>query len=107
MVRGTTYEFEEYLLNGTHFDGLVDGVLVEAKHGYGQFLEKTGEWMSWWEKSSTGLKGMLAEANRQVIAAEGNPIKWFFDDKAAADAMRKLFIKENINIEVVFKELTK
>jgi hypothetical protein len=43
---------------------------------------------------------LLAEANRQVTAANGIPIDWYFAEQAAADHMSPLLPPE-INVHVV------
>jgi YD repeat-containing protein len=98
-----TYKIDEYVVNGRRFDGMVDGVLVEAKHGYGNFVNKEGTgFQKWWKK---GEDALIKEAKGQIEAAEGTPIKWFFSDEKVANVTKKIFEKEKINIEVVFQKL--
>jgi len=68
------------LLNGTRFDGLVNGVLVDAKGRYAFLLEK-----GW------AQEGLLKQAQRQIKAANGASIEWHFAEEAAANTVRQLF----------------
>jgi len=88
---------EAYYLNGVKFDGIDNGVLVDAKHGYENFV-KNGEFVDWWAK---GLSDIINQAERQVRAADGFPIQWRFSHKEVADAFRKRFKNDGIEIEVM------
>lgn len=92
---------QTYLLNSVKFDGLVNGVLVDAKSGYQNFVNKnTGLFYPWFRGSSS----LLAQAQRQKVAAQGTRIIWHFENKIAKDAVQKLFIQNNVKgIELVFK----
>jgi len=93
-----TGKTEVYHYNGVNFDGYDNGVLVEAKYGYKDFVQN-GKFVPWWE--SGGLKKIIDQARRQYLAADGYPIQWRFSSKKVADAFRKLFKKENFSIEVI------
>ena len=96
---------ESFLLNGVKFDGVVKGVLVDAKSGYGSFINKaTGGFHTWFK----GAKSLINQAERQIEAANGTKIQWFFENKAAMDATKKLFEKEGIKgIELINKVVPK
>lgn len=80
---------------------MVDGALVEAKYGYEAFLNKAGDGIVDW----FGEKNFLKEAVGQLQAAEGTPIKWFFDNEKVANVVRDLFESKGLNIEVIFQKL--
>ncbi|MER8409668.1 Tox-REase-5 domain-containing protein, partial [Mesorhizobium sp. M1307] len=95
---------QTYTLNGTKFDSFKNGVLVDAKGpGYAKFV-KDGEFRDdWWE----GRQKLLDQAQRQTVAAKGNPITWTFAEQKAADAAKKLFKQEKIiGIDIKVEEAT-
>jgi RHS repeat-associated protein len=73
---------ESYLVNGVKFDGASNTVLLEAKGpGYSRFINAaTGSFKPWWR----GSKTLLAQATRQVAAAEGAPIEWHIAEQSVA-----------------------
>ena len=83
-----------YLLNGVKFDGITpEGILMEAKGKYSNFVNKqTGNFYSWFK----GADSLINQANRQLEAANGNPIHWYFSDKISMEATIKLFEKNEI-----------
>ena len=90
------------LLNGVKFDGVVNNILVDAKSaGYANFV-KNGSFQSWF----TGSKELVNQANRQLQAAGGTKIQWYFQDKSAMQATQKLFNDEGIKgIELIYKAM--
>jgi len=83
-----------YLLNGTKFDGVKNGTLIDAKSGYSNFVNRrTGEFHSWFK----GSQGLVDQARRQLKAAGGNSIQWHFENKSVRDATERLFKKEGIS----------
>lgn len=75
------------------FDGFRGGVLLDAKGpGYARFVQD-GEFRSWY----TGAKALLEQARRQVSAAGGVPINWLVAEADAANAMRNLFVGEEVS----------
>ncbi|WP_263436595.1 restriction endonuclease fold toxin 5 domain-containing protein [Stigmatella hybrida] len=81
------------------FDGYRDGVLLEAKGpGYEAFFEKNLEPKRFFK----GGEGLLQQAQRQMVAAQGAPIQWIVAEKRFAEALRKLFTNSGFNIEVVY-----
>lgn len=92
---------KSFLLKGVKFDGFANGVLQDAKSGMGNFVDKaTGNFKPWF----TGGKKMLEQAERQIGAANGTKIQWFFENKAVMEATQKLFKKEGIKgIELIYK----
>ncbi|WP_306639583.1 Tox-REase-5 domain-containing protein [Sanyastnella coralliicola] len=84
-----------YRLNNVNFDGISSsGVLLEAKGKYKWLLERN------WVQSS-----FLKQATRQVNAAEGATIEWYFAEKEAADIVRELFQREGIGIKVFHQSM--
>jgi hypothetical protein len=83
------------------FDGIKDGVLLDAKGKYAQFINKnTGEFYDWF----SGKKDLIDEAVRQLRASEGAKIQWYFAEQSALDAVQNLFENQGIqNIELIFQ----
>ncbi len=81
------------------FDGVANGVLLEAKGpGYAKFITN-GTFKEWF----TGKIGLLNQASHQLTAADGLPVQWHFAEEAAANAVRDLFKREGLSaIQVLF-----
>ncbi|GGH18344.1 hypothetical protein GCM10007352_29000 [Mucilaginibacter phyllosphaerae] len=85
---GQTFE-----VNGYNFDGFRNGVLLDAKSGLGNFVDKqTGTFKSFFK----GQESLVIQARNQLGAANGTPIEWNFEIKAVRDAMEKLFEKRGV-----------
>ncbi|MCW5766985.1 MAG: hypothetical protein KIT68_13530, partial [Phycisphaeraceae bacterium] len=89
---------EAFEIGGVRFDGLSNGILVEAKGpGYADKLEN-GVFARWFD----GGDELVSQARRQVRAADGTPIVWHVAEAEAASAFRVLFAKNNITgIQVI------
>lgn len=75
----TTYvtgrEGEVWVQNGVRFDGMRDGVLLEAKDHYSQFIDvNTGEFYDWLEAGHHYLMKQVVK----LLASEGALIEAFF-----------------------------
>jgi hypothetical protein len=80
------------------FDGFADGVLLETKStGYAQWVDKNLNFRSIFQ----GRLEMLGQAERQVEAARGTPVRWVVAEEKLAGALRKLFADYDLPIEVV------
>lgn len=92
-----------YKVNGVKFDGFKDGVLIEAKGDYSNFVNKgTGEFQSWF----AGQDSLISQANRQLNVAGGAKIQWYFNDQVSMNAVKELFLKENIiGIDFILKPM--
>ena len=91
---------QAYRVNGVNFDGVANGVLLEAKGpGYANFV-KNGVFRKWFMRK--GGKELLDQAHRQIQAAGGVAIHWHFAEEAAAMATRALFHKEGISKISIF-----
>jgi len=92
---------KSFLLKGVKFDGFVKGILQDAKSGMGNFVDKaTGDFKPWF----SGGQKMVQQALRQVEAANGNKIQWFFENKSVMEATKKLFQKSGVKgIELIYK----
>ncbi len=90
---------EVFRVNGVKFDGIVNGVLQEAKGpGYATFV-RNGAFQPWFR----GADALVSQAQRQIAAADGAPIQWHFAEEIAANATRALFNREGITgIQVLF-----
>lgn len=92
-----------YKVNGVKFDGFKDGVLIEAKGNYSNFVNKgTGEFQSWFN----GKESLISQATRQLNAANGAKIQWFFNDEISMNAVKDLLKSKNIKgIEFILKPM--
>ena len=90
-----------WLQNNVKFDGMKDGILIETKGKYSQFIDKkTGEFYSWF----SGKKGLIEQAKRQLKASEGARIQWYFAEKDTLNAVKALFMDNNIKgIELIYE----
>jgi hypothetical protein len=80
-----------YRVGGVKFDGYQDGVLIDAKAKYDQFV-KNGEFVDWF----SGAESMASQAKAQVRVAGGVPIEWRIMQPEVLAAIRDLFQKNNI-----------
>ncbi len=70
-----------------------DGVLIEAKGSYKNFINKnTGGFHKWF----TGKDGLINQANKQLNASEGAQVNWYFSEEATLNAVKTLFKNEGI-----------
>ncbi len=88
-------------INGVKFDGMREGILLDAKGKYSQFINKeTGEFYSWFE----GKDSLVSEAKRQIAASEGSKIQWYFSKKETLKVVQELFMDKGIKgIELKFE----
>ena len=86
--------------NGVDFDGITkNGVLLEAKGpGYEKFVLDSGDL----DPSQQVRDSILDQGRRQFRAAEGMPIEWHVAEEGPANAIRKLFKEEGVDIPVFF-----
>lgn len=96
----TGVEGKAWVQNGVKFDGMKDGVLLDAKGKYSQFINKnTGEFYDWF----SGKQSLVDEATRQINASEGAKIQWHFAEEESLNVVQDLFIDEGITeIEFIF-----
>lgn len=87
VARGNEYE-----VNGVKFDGYDNGTLIDAKDEYLQFVDRTGNWQSWFR----GKAGLIREARGQLEAAQGNPVQWRVSDPRLQEVLERTFAEENI-----------
>ncbi len=101
----TGHTGEAFIQNGVKFDGVVNGNLVDAKCHYSQFVDKaTGQFHQWF----AGKQALIDEANRQIAAAQGAHIQWYFAEEEAMHAVQSLFDgKVQDVIEFIFKAVIK
>ncbi|GAA2374027.1 Tox-REase-5 domain-containing protein [Dactylosporangium salmoneum] len=98
----------EYLVGNRRFDGYENGILLDGKDRYSQFInKKTGDWQGWWTKvkpktpnKPSGLQGILNEANTQVGQAGTTPIEWRVQNPQVAALIQTMFDNEGIPIRV-------
>ncbi|MFZ3080711.1 MAG: RHS repeat-associated core domain-containing protein [Bellilinea sp.] len=86
---------EIFRLNGVKFDGFKNGVLLEAKGpGYANFIEN-GQFRTWFQCA----RGLVEQARRQFIAAQGIPIEWHVAEITVANLIR--YILENAGYDTI------
>lgn len=89
---------DSYVVDGptgkVRFDGYADGQYQEAKGpGYASFVStKTNEFYPWFD----GAESLVAQAERQLQAADGTPVVWTFAEHRAADAFEQRLAEEGI-----------
>ena len=89
---------ESYKVNGVKFDGIKNGVLIDAKSGYTNFVTKEGKFHEFFQ----GQESIIKQARRQIAAANGMPIEWHFENEIVRKTFEELFKKENI-LEITLK----
>ena len=95
----TGHTGQAWVQNGVKFDGYSSGILIETKAKYSQFVDSSGTFRSWFK----GADGFVDQARRQLAAANGAPITWYFKEKAARDATEILFRQNGITgIKLVY-----
>ncbi len=88
-----------YRVNGVKFDGIINGVLQEAKgEGYG-WAVKDGEFIP----NYKGAAGIIKQGASQVAAANGVPITWSVAEQPVVSGIDTLFAQNGITgINVVY-----
>lgn len=91
---------QAFVVNGVKFDGFANGVLQEAKGpGYAAFV-KDGAFQPWFR----GAADLVSQAQRQLSAAGGARIHWYFAEESAANATRALFKARQIQgIDIIYR----
>lgn len=99
----TGQEGKVWYQNGVKFDGMKEGILLDAKGKYAQFVNKnTGEFYNWF----TGSEDLVNEAWRQIYASEGARIQWYFAEESSMNAVKVLFENEGVEgIELIFEAM--
>lgn len=97
----TGQERMAWVQNGVKFDRMKDGVLLDAKGKYAQFIDKsTGEFYEWF----SGKDSLIAEARRQIAASEGAKIQWYFAEEESLNVVQDLLMDKGITeIELIFE----
>ncbi|MFL5350151.1 MAG: Tox-REase-5 domain-containing protein [Hyalangium sp.] len=87
---------------GVKLDGFKDGTLLDAKGpGYANKFNDNLTPKPWFKES--GARQLIKQAQRQLKAASGVPIRWHVAEQKAADAIRELLKGEKVRgIEVVY-----
>ena len=97
---------QAYVVNGVKFDGVsTDGTtLLDAKGpGYENFVGDDGQFKSWYN----GQYDLVDQAQRQLVAAQGQPIQWSVAEPTAATAIRNLLSSQGITGITVVNVLPK
>lgn len=101
---GRAFELRRASGDPVRFDGVRDGYLIEAKGEYEQFTELIdGERV--WSVPPVNNK-MIGQMKRQLEAAEGAPIRWYFHEESMAKLVAKDFAKRfdqefKNNVEII------
>ena len=83
---------QAYFVDGVKFDGIAKGILIDAKGpGYATFVYK-GIFRDFFR----GADELVDQAQRQLRAANGNPIRWHIAEEDAVTAIRNLFADRGI-----------
>jgi hypothetical protein len=84
-----------YEVNGVKFDGYKNGTLIDAKGSYGNLVDpNTGDFKPFF----TGQQSITDQAIRQINAANGTPIQWYFQDYTTYQAYTKLLSGTSIQL---------
>jgi filamentous hemagglutinin len=90
QIAGTSAD--AYIVDGVRFDGF-RGSLLDAKGpGYAKFVS-AGAFRPWFR----GQQALVNQARRQIAAAGGARVEWHFAEKAAAEAVKRLFESKGIS----------
>jgi len=81
---------------GVSFDNVANGKLIDRKFGHSSVFDSAGN-----VANQSRADSILEQANRQLQAADGNPIRWEISSQGGANGIRNLFLQEGINIEVI------
>ncbi|WP_123028360.1 Tox-REase-5 domain-containing protein [Mycolicibacterium stellerae] len=97
---------EAYIVEGparaVKFDDFANGMLIDAKADYQQFVDK-GVWDTWFQGDSKFLKAAVD----QSTAAGDTPIQWVFMQREMADRISTLLTENGFtNIDVVWKPMS-
>ena len=97
----TGHRNEAWVQNGVKYDGQTDGVLLEVKGKYSQFVDEgTGKFKDWF----TGAESLVEQAQRQISASNGMKVKWVFAEESTMKAFANLLEERKITgIEVTFQ----
>jgi hypothetical protein len=95
----TGFSGQAYFVDNVKFDGIENGVLVDAKGpGYANFV-KNGQFRVWFR----GAANVVDQAERQLRVANGVPIRWSFAEADAVTAIRNLFADRGITgIDIIY-----
>ncbi|MEM6269852.1 MAG: Tox-REase-5 domain-containing protein [Bacteroidota bacterium] len=87
-----------YQIGKTKYDGFKDGKLLEAKSGLLNMVDpETGRFRRWF----SGRDQMISQGHRQKAMANGYPLEWHFQLAPVAEATKKEFQNDGLNIPVI------
>ena len=93
---------QAYVVNGVKFDGVsANGTLLDVRGpGYANFVASNGEFQPWFN----GQYSLIDQAERQVAAAQGQPIQWSVAEPSAATAIQNLLKSQGVKgISVIYQ----
>ncbi len=86
-----------YVVGGVKFDGFANGVLLDAKANYSQFV-RDGQFVPWFSGADT----LVSQAQRQLSVAGMTPVQWrFLEEEAAAATTSLLHLRGISGIEII------
>jgi len=92
---------QAWVENGVKFDGASNGILIEVKGDYSSFVNKNGHFYDWFN----GKQSLIDQATRQINAANGSPIDWYFMDQTSMNAIKNLFGSDISGINFIYQPL--
>jgi hypothetical protein len=87
-----------YYVNGIQFDGIEKDVLLDAKY----YVNDSGTTKALLKNNHFLGNKLLAQAERQVMAAGGRQVEWRVASQAATDKLAQLFQTNKVPVRVVF-----
>ncbi len=102
--------------NGTSFDNVIDGILIDNKFGHGssvfkesddmfsEFINESNDLDNITIKNQKRVDAILKQAKRQIRAVGGNvEIEWHVSTELGAKGIQKLFKTQNPPIKIDVK----
>lgn len=99
--------------NGTSFDNVIDGKLIDNKFGHGgsvfketddmfsEFIDEVNDLDNITIKNQKRVTAILKQAERQIKAVDGKvEIEWHVSTQLGAKGIQKLFNDKGFNIKV-------
>ncbi len=87
---------ESFVIDNVKFDGVENGILLDAKSGMLNFVNSDGTFKPFFSK----IPQIIDQARRQRIAANDLPIEWHFEHEKVRLAFEKLL--EPLNLDIIF-----
>jgi RHS repeat-associated protein len=94
---------EEFVYKNVHFDGYINGILIESKDGGPFFKGATGELLDWCVNAKSFNYGseLVKEANAQIAAAAGTKLQWINSSEDALESMYKYLKNNGVDVDKI------